>query len=162
MSNPEKRSKDRDQKVICQDDIANWFLRIFLADAVLPGIVPGFVVAERAAEECAAPYGVFTTEISSESTYNSGYQEWKLFTLTATVYGDQDTVADSSAIQQRMNFAYPETPSDNALRNSGEIVFTMIPVAASSKFEPKLRNANDVVLNRFAWKITAVGNTYVE
>ncbi len=148
--------------MVCADDVANWFNRIFLADAVLPGLVPGFIAADRANEDAAYPYGIISIEMSGDANYNSGSQEWKNWTLTLTVYGDQNTTANSSAIQQRVNFVYPENPADDALRNSGEFVFLMIPQVLSAKPDSQLRQGNDVILNKFAWKTTTIGDVSTE
>lgn len=148
--------------MITVDDIANWFMDTFNADADLPGLIPGGMAAERAVETSEAPYGVFTVELAGDVTFNSGIQCYPEFTIVASIYADQDTEADTSGIQSRMLYAYPQRPASGALRNSGEYVLNMFPNANSAKFDPKLRNANDVVLNRFGWKVQCVGLTNVE
>lgn len=148
--------------MITCDDIGNWFAARWNADALLPLLVPGGVHSERAPDEAEPPYGVFVVEQVGPVLANSGFQNYPVFTLEHVVFASEGGDDSSSEIQSRVQFAFPLRNASPNLRNAGEEVGTMRPGGRSSRLAAKLRNAKDVVLNRFVWTLDCTGRMDVQ
>lgn len=148
--------------MITCDDIANWFVARWKADDRLAMMVPGGIHAGRAPDGVQTPYAVFEVEQTGPVLANSGYQNYPVYTGTLTVLTAEGGDDDTSDIQSRVQFVYPLRNATPGLRNSGEEVGTMRPGGRSARLSSKLRNAKDVVLNRFVWTLDCVGRMDVE
>lgn len=145
--------------MITIDDIGNWFAATIAADATLPTLIPGGVWAERVPEFSTAPYGLFTVELEGNVDANSGRYNYPSFALQFAVWTDQNTTADASAIQKRVQYVFKAVPGVSLALRTGESILSLQPYQGTAKFDAKIRNGNDVVVSRFAWHVRCVGRT---
>jgi hypothetical protein len=148
--------------VVTLDDVQNWVIATCNADPVLPLLVPGGVHSERVPESAEQPYAVMTVKLSGAVAMNSGFLEYPEFDVTLSVYADQGTAADTSGIQARMLYVFSPEPVNGALRGTGESVVNCRPSAGDAKLDDKLRNANDVCVCGFGWRIWCCSRTDLE
>ena len=146
--------------MIVIDDVASWFVTAFNADATLSTLVPGLVVAERPNEFAEMPYGMCSVELDTEVKWSSGPRNYADYRLTVNIYADQNTAANATAIQRRFEYLFQLIPQVSLdLPDSVGKVISCKVNAASAKFDPRPRNANDVVVCKFGRLLHCSGGT---
>lgn len=139
-------------------DVAKWFGDVWTGDGSASGrlgaLVPGGITQDRANEQKGQPYAVFTVDpVSTELTTGPVYLA--AYVVRVGVYADQNTTADRRAVVQRAGLVFNPGTVSRTLRE-GRVV-ELLPGDWRTRFEPTLRNGNDVTLCTLAWRVVCEG-----
>jgi hypothetical protein len=116
-------------------------------------------VQENAAVDPRKPYGVFNVERGQMRTLGSSGGGHQDFNLTIAVYVDQNSGADNAAIKLEIDKMMRPFPDSTTLRNGK--VYQILPASANARFEPILRNSEDVLVCRSSWVVIVATNLLI-
>lgn len=143
------------------DDVGVWFKAHWNLNATLPAIVTAGIWNERVFEQAGvsprAPYAVFMVDRGGVSNLSSGMTGLVDFTVSIAVYTDMNEGVDKNAVESAVDLLMKPVPSYTTLRSG--VVWKVAPSSSSAKFEAFLRNTNDVLVSRSAWRVTVLTNT---
>lgn len=145
--------------MITLDDLAKVIVDRYTASAELVAALPGKVWLDRAPDEPAGDYAVFTLERAGSSEWESDGTYLAPWTLRVVAYTVQGRTGGSTPqqVQLALAAAYNADPTGWAALRAGR-VNCCLPDGYDGKHAPNLREGRDVFAAAGQWQLTVEGN----